>query len=72
MFDNRGRRVGDTEYVASGVDSLDLPRKALYRQLSLKVAGVNAMEETIVFFTAEKLDWDFQQHFQKKIKPKLH
>jgi len=40
MFDNRGRRVGATEYVAGGVDSLDLPRKALYRQLSLRVAGV--------------------------------
>lgn len=47
MFDNRGRRVGKTEYVASGVDALDLPRKALYRQLSLKIEGaVNITDVT--------------------------
>ncbi|MBA7476284.1 hypothetical protein ES707_11667 [subsurface metagenome] len=40
MFDNRGRRVGKTEYVASAPDSLDLPRKTLFRQLSLKVDGI--------------------------------
>lgn len=40
MFDNRSRRIGKLEYVASGVDSIDLPRKSLYRQLSLNVEGV--------------------------------
>lgn len=38
-FDNRSRRIGVTEYVASGVDTLDLPRKNLYRFLTLNVDG---------------------------------
>lgn len=40
MFDNRSRRVGVLEYVESGPDAIDLPRKTLYRQLSLNVEGV--------------------------------
>ena len=32
-FDNRTRRVGKVEYVASTPDSMDLPRKNLLRSL---------------------------------------
>ena len=38
-FDNRVRRVGKTTLVPSGTDSLDLPRKNLYRDLILRVNG---------------------------------
>ncbi len=39
MFDNRDRRIGITEWVESAVDTLDIPRKNLIRNLSLNVEG---------------------------------
>lgn len=38
-FDNRTRRVGKTSYSANAAESLDLPRKNLYRDLVLWLKG---------------------------------
>ena len=38
-FDNRSRRVGKTTWVTSSAVPLDLPRKNLYRSLSLNIDG---------------------------------